>query len=120
MTRPVYELKAEFFRTLGHPARIRILEVLRDGEANVADIAGAVGVSGSTLSQHLATLRRADVISSRRDGSQVIYQVVDPRVFQLLQIGREILTTTLEGSKEVLDDLARLRLDHDDRAGTVR
>lgn len=119
MTRPVYELKAEFFKTLGHPARIRILEVLRDGEANVADIAEAVGVSGSTLSQHLATLRRAEVISSRRDGSQVIYQVVDPRVFQLLQIGREILTTTLQGSREVLDDLAQLRLDHDQHSSTV-
>lgn len=119
MTRPVYELKAEFFKTLGHPARIRILEVLRDGEASVADIADAVGVSGSTLSQHLATLRRADVISSRRDGSQVIYQVVDPRVFRLLQIGRQILTTTLEGSRELLDDLAQLRLDHDKHGSAV-
>jgi DNA-binding transcriptional ArsR family regulator len=119
VTRPVYELKAELFKTLGHPARIRILEVLRDGEANVADIADAVGVSGSTLSQHLATLRRADVISSRRDGSQVIYQVVDPRVFQLLLIGREILTTTLEGSRELLNDLAQLRLDEDQHRSTV-
>jgi ArsR family transcriptional regulator len=119
MTRPVYELKAEFFKTLGHPARIRILEVLQAGEASVADIAEAVGVSGSTLSQHLATLRRADVISSRRDGSQLIYQIVDPRVFQLLQIGREILTSTLEGSRELLDDLAKLRLDHDEHGSTV-
>jgi DNA-binding transcriptional ArsR family regulator len=110
MIRPVYELKAEFFRTLGHPARIRILEILRDGEANVADIAEAVGVSGSTLSQHLATLRHADVITSRREGPQVIYRVVDPRIFELLQVGREILTTTLEGSRELIDDLAQLRL----------
>ncbi|MBS3940492.1 MAG: winged helix-turn-helix transcriptional regulator [Actinobacteria bacterium] len=111
MTRPVYELKAGLFKTLGHPVRIRILEVLRAGESNVADIAGHVGVSGSTLSQHLATLRRSGVVESRRDGSLVIYRVVDPRVFQLLEVGRQILSTTLEGSQEVLADLGRMSYD---------
>ena len=108
MPRPVYELKADLFRTLGHPVRIRILEVLRAGEANVGDIAAAVGVGGSTLSQHLATLRRADIVTSRRDGSQLHYTVVDPRVFQLLETGRQMLTTTLEGNQEVLADLEQL------------
>lgn len=111
MPRPVYELKAEFFKTLGHPVRIRILEVLRHGEATVGDIAAAVGVSGSTLSQHLATLRRADVITARREGSALIHTVVDPRIFQLLQIGRQMLTTSLEGSQEVLADLEQLTAD---------
>ncbi len=106
MSRPVYELKAELFKTLGHPARIRVLEVLRDGPANVADIAAAVGISGSTLSQHLATLRRAGVLVSERQGSSVIYTVVDERVFTLLEVGRAMLTTSLEGSKELLADLA--------------
>ncbi len=108
MPRPVHELKAEFFKTLGHPARIRILEVLRDGPASVADIADAIGVSGSTLSQHLATLRRSDVLASERQASSVIYTVVDPRVFTLLEIGRAMLTTSLEGSQELLADLADL------------
>lgn len=114
MTRPVYELKAEFFKTLGHPVRIRILEVLQqEGECSVTDIADAVGVGGSTLSQHLATLRRADVVTSRRDGSQVFYEVADRRVFTLLQIGRQILTTSLEGSQDVLADLEQLTVDHE-------
>jgi ArsR family transcriptional regulator len=114
MTRPVYELKADFFKTLGHPVRIRILEVLQQvGECGVTDISDAVGVGGSTLSQHLATLRRADVVSSRREGSQVLYQVVDTRVFKLLQIGRQILTTSLEGSQDVLADLEQLTVDHE-------
>ncbi len=108
MSRPVYERKAEFFKTLGHPARIRILEVLIDGPAHVADIAAAVGVTGSTLSQHLAILRRSDVLSSERHGSMVIYQVVDPRVFSLLEIGRQMLTTSLEGSQELLADLEEM------------
>lgn len=108
MTRPVYELKAELFKTLGHPVRIRILEVLRAGESNVADIATAVGVGGSTLSQHLTTLRRSGVVGSHRDGSLVIYRVTDPRVFQLLEVGRQILTTSLESDQEMLADLGRM------------
>ncbi len=108
MPRPVYEVKAELFKTLGHPVRIRILEVLRAGESNVADIAAAVGVSGSTLSQHLATLKRADVVEARRQGSLVIYRVNDPRVFELLEVGRQMLTTSLSGSAELLADLERM------------
>ncbi|MEX1164944.1 MAG: metalloregulator ArsR/SmtB family transcription factor [Nitriliruptor sp.] len=108
MTRPVYELKAELFKTLGHPVRIRVLEVLRAGASNVADIAEAVGVGGSTLSQHLTTLRRSGVVDSHRDGSTVIYQVTVPRVFELLEVGRQILTTSLENDQEVLADLGRM------------
>jgi len=109
VTRPVYELKAELFKTLGHPVRIRILEVLRAGESNVADIAEVVGVGGSTLSQHLTTLRRSGVVESHREGSLVIYRITDPRVFQLLEVGRQILTTSLENDQELLADLGRMR-----------
>lgn len=108
MPRPIYEVKAELFKTLGHPARIRILEVLRAGEASVADIARVVEVQGSTLSQHLAALRRADVLTSRREGSSVIYAVTDARVFQLLEIGRQLLTTSLEGQGDLLADLRQM------------
>ena len=108
MARPVYELKAELFKTLGHPARIRILEALRSGESTVAGISEAIGISGSTLAQHLATLRRANVVSSRRDGSLAIYEVVDPGVFQLLETGRRMLTTSLSGSAEILADLEQM------------
>ena len=111
MPRPVYEVKAELFRTLGHPLRIRILEVLRGGETGVTEIAEEVGVGGSTLSQHLATLRRADIVTSRRDGSAVLYTVVDPRVFELLEVGRKLLTTSLEGTQQTLADLERLSFD---------
>ncbi|MEX0952668.1 MAG: metalloregulator ArsR/SmtB family transcription factor [Nitriliruptoraceae bacterium] len=108
MTLPVYALKADLFKTLGHPVRIRILEVLRASESNVADIAEAVGVKGSTLSQHLTTLRRSGIVESHRDGSLVIYRVTDPRVFQLLEVGRQILTTSLEGNEQLLADLGRM------------
>lgn len=111
MSRPVYEVKAELFKALGHPARIRILHALRDGEASVTDIARKVEVTGSTLSQHLAVLRRADVVATRREGSSIRYALADPRVLQLLEIARQLLTTSLEDRHVLLADLEELALE---------
>lgn len=108
MSRPVYELKAELFKTLGHPVRIRVLETLREGPSSVADIAQAAGASGSTLTQHLNTLRRSGLVESHRQGSQVICTVTDPRVFQLLEVGRAVLTGTLESSGDTLTELRQM------------
>ena len=62
MTTPIYQVKAEFFKTLGHPARIRILEVLRDGERPVSELIPEVGIEASHLSQQLGLMRRANLI----------------------------------------------------------
>ena len=82
MTRPIYRVKAEFFKTLGHPARIRVLEVLRDGERPVNELIPEVGIEPSHLSQQLAILRRANLVRSRKVGSSVLYSVSEPRVFE--------------------------------------
>ena len=68
VTTPIYQVKAEFFKTLGHPARIRVLEVLREGERTVSDLAPAVGIEASHLSQQLAVLRRANLVQARKEG----------------------------------------------------
>ena len=75
MTRPIYRVKAEFFKTMGHPARIRILELLRDGERPVSELIPEVGIEPSHLSQQLAILRRANLVRSRKEGSSVLYSV---------------------------------------------
>ncbi len=108
MTRPVYELKAEFFKTLGHPARIRILEILRDGELPVSELIPLVGLEASHLSQQLAVLRRANVVRSRRDGSTVLYTVVDPRIHQLLAVAKTIITSSLGETLDLLEELEAL------------
>ena len=69
MARPVYQLKAEFFKTLGHPARIRILEVLREGEHTVGDLVPKVGIESSHLSHQLAVLRRNRIVETRKAGA---------------------------------------------------
>jgi ArsR family transcriptional regulator len=105
-TPPIYRLKAEFFRLLGHPARVRILELLRDGERSVGDLQAALGLDSSGTSQHLTAMRRQGLLESRRVGTSVYYSVKDPRMFQLLEIARQVLTGRLEETRELLGDLA--------------
>jgi DNA-binding transcriptional ArsR family regulator len=102
---PIYEVKAQLFKTLGHPARIRILEVLSDGPRSVSALQPDVGIESSHLSQQLAVLRRAGVVESDRDGSSVIYTIADPQILDLLAVAKEILTTALTGAQELLSDL---------------
>jgi DNA-binding transcriptional ArsR family regulator len=103
---PVYRLKADFFRLLGHPVRVRVLELLRDGERTVGDLQAALALDSGGTSQHLTAMRRQGILESRKDGAKVYYRVKDPRVFQLLATAREILTTQLEESRAMLGDLA--------------
>ena len=108
MTRPIYQVKAEFFKTLGHPARIRILEVLREGERPVNELIPEVGIEPSHLSQQLAVLRRANLVRSRKVGSSVLYSVSEPRVFELLEVAKSILTSSLTETRELLEELEGL------------
>jgi len=105
VTRPIYQVKAEFFKTLGHPARIRVLEVLRDGECSVGELIPAVGIEPSHLSQQLGILRRANILQVRKQGATVRYSVTDPRIFDLLEVARAILTSSLAGSSQLLAEL---------------
>ncbi|MCB0864502.1 MAG: helix-turn-helix transcriptional regulator [Solirubrobacterales bacterium] len=104
-SQPIHRVKAEFFRVLGHPARVRILELLREGERSVGDLQGALGIESSGTSQHLGTLRRLGVLESRRDGTSVYYSVKDPRMFELLEVAREILASHYEGTQVLLGEL---------------
>ncbi len=105
MTAPIYQVKADFFKTLGHPARIRILELLRSGEQSVSELIPGVGLEASHLSQQLGSLRRANIVTGRKDGSNVYYSVRDERVFQLLEVAKAILTTSLTETRDLLAEL---------------
>jgi ArsR family transcriptional regulator len=105
MTRPIYQVKADFFKTLAHPARIRVLELLRDGERSVGELIPEVGLESSHLSQQLAVLRRANVLQARKDGTTVRYSVTDERMFELLEVAKAIITSTLAESTELIAQL---------------
>jgi DNA-binding transcriptional ArsR family regulator len=102
----VYELKAGLFRALGHPARVRILELLRDGERSVGSLQGELGLESGATSQHLAALRRVGLVESRREGTSVFYRAADETVFDLLEAGRGLVTRQLEGQQLLLRELS--------------
>ena len=105
MSRPLYQAKAEFFKTLGHPARIRVLELLSEREHAVGEMLPEVGIEATSLSQQLAVLRRAGLVTFRKEGSTVRYSLTSPQVAELLAVARRILTEVLTGQVELLADL---------------
>ncbi len=102
---PLYQAKAEFFRMLGHPVRIRVLELLQDGPMPVRDLRCAVEVEPSNLSQQLAVLRRSGIVTATRDGSTVVYALAGGDVAELMRAARRILTEMLAGQEELLAQL---------------
>jgi DNA-binding transcriptional ArsR family regulator len=103
---PVYQLKAEMFRVLGHPVRVRMLELLREGELPVRELQRQLDLDSSGASQHLAALRKLGLLASRREGTSVYYRIKDPRTNELLDVARQILTSNLEQSQVLLGELA--------------
>ncbi len=93
---PLYQAKAEFFRTLGHPVRIRVLELLQNGPRPVRELLAEIDVEASSLSQQLAVLRRTQLVNATRDGNTVVYELSTPDVADLLAAGRRILLDHLK------------------------
>jgi ArsR family transcriptional regulator len=98
-------VKAGLFRVLGHPARVRIIELLREGERSVGALQEGLGLESGATSQHLAALRRVGLVESRREGTSVYYRVEDERVFDLLEAGRGIITRQLSEQQSILSEL---------------
>jgi ArsR family transcriptional regulator len=100
-------LKAEFFKTLAHPVRIRVLELLSEREHSVGEMLPHVQVEPSSLSQQLAVLRRSGLVTTRKEGAVVFYALASDQVAELLAVARGILTSVLAGQAELLDGLRR-------------
>ena len=98
--------EGRLFRTLGHPARVRILELLRDGEHSVGALQEALGLDSGGTSQHLAALRRIGLVESRKEGTSVYYRASDPQVFALLDVGRALIARSLQEQQVLLEELA--------------
>lgn len=99
-------MKAELFKALAHPARVRALEILADGEHTVGELQPLVGIESSHLSQQLGVLRRAGLVSTRKQGSSVIYTLKDPLVAELLATAKQLLLASLTETRDLLADLS--------------
>lgn len=102
---PLSETKAELFKALGHPARIRCLEVLASGERSVGELQPLVGIELSHLSQQLGVLRRAGLVSSRKSGSSVYYAIKDPELVELMVVARRLLLGSLQETHALIAGL---------------
>lgn len=101
----MHDFKAELFKTLSHPTRLRILDALREGELTVGDVQERLDVPQSTASQHFAALRSRDLVEARREGTSVWYRVSDETIWQLLDMARDIYERRLHKHREAFEAL---------------
>lgn len=97
--------KADFFKALSHPARIKILELLRGGELSVTELQERLGIESSSVSQNLSVLRHKRIVDSRKVGTTVFYWVRDPAIFDLLDVARRIFNNQLLDARSTLEQL---------------
>ena len=101
-------LKAEFFRAMAHPMRIRILELLSaKGEQSVQALQAELSVDQPIISQQRAKLRAHTIVISRKEGTTVVYALADPRIADLLKVAKDVLNRRLAGTKTLLHELRR-------------
>ena len=111
MATQLHQVKAQFFRMVGHPVRIHILELLQDGPKPVSELVAALGVEPPNASQQLALLRRSGLVVSTRHGSTVVYALAEGEVTDLLRIARRILLSVLADRDAALEQLHHAEAD---------
>jgi ArsR family transcriptional regulator len=104
-TTPLHQMKAEFFKTLSHPVRVRVLELLSQREWSVGELLSELQIEPSNLSQQLAVLRRAGLVTTRKEGSTVYYSLISDQVADLMAVARSILTSVLSEQTHLLTTL---------------
>ena len=102
MDTQLQQFKAEFFKALAHPLRIRILELLRTGDKFVNELQAELSVDGSVVSQQLALLRNKNIVIGIKDGTKVTYSVKDPLIFEMLDITRKVFNNSLNDTITML------------------
>jgi DNA-binding transcriptional ArsR family regulator len=105
MPQQVANFKAEFFKALAHPVRIRIVDCLRGGEKGVSKLSEMLQIEPANVSQQLAVLRSRDIVTARKSGSSVFYSVSDPALFKMLDVAKAIFNNHLLGVREMLTEM---------------
>ena len=100
--RPISDAKADLFKALAHPARVRVLELLAEGEHTIGELAEQAGLELSHLSQQVTVLRRAGIVDSRRVKSTVICSLRDPQTAELLAVARRMISKNLRQGQALL------------------
>ncbi len=99
----LYKIKADFCKTLADPTRQMMITELRSGEKTVGEIAEALEIMQSMASHHLAILRGKGVVEARREGANVYYNMVNPKIGEACDMVHQILLTQMVKNKEFAD-----------------
>ncbi|RIH86900.1 putative HTH-type transcriptional regulator [Calidithermus terrae] len=102
MPSALHRFKAEFFKALGHPVRLAVLDALREGEKSVGRLVEELGLEQPSLSQQLGVLRQRGFVEARKEGTSVYYRTADPDVYAFLDLGRAIFERQLAQSGALL------------------
>lgn|GEM_PF-796565 len=100
----IFELQAKLCATMANATRLRIIEVLKHGEASVGAIAEALGCTVSTASQHLRLMRTANLVGARKEGQTVYYRLRSPKVVECCQMVRNLLIEDLQQQGRIARD----------------
>lgn len=103
--RSIFDLQAELCKTMGNAARLQIVHVLREGPMRVSDIVETTGLAQAKVSQHLAILRAYGVVSTKREGRDVIYRIANPKLVRVCDLMREVLAEQADERIEVFEAL---------------
>lgn len=106
MTKELYEQHARMCRVFTAPARLELLNLLRDGEKSVSELAGLTGLNQPNVSQHLAVMRERGLVAARREANTSYYRVTDDRIFIAFDLIREMLLERLEQQGNLAASLA--------------
>ncbi|HEO8419667.1 ArsR/SmtB family transcription factor [Niallia sp. FSL W8-0635] len=103
MNLDIQQFKADFFKALAHPLRIKILEILAQGDKSVNEILELLELEGSAVSQQLSILRSKNIVIGNKDGNRVIYSLRDPAIIELLSVAKKIFNNHLIDTITILD-----------------
>jgi ArsR family transcriptional regulator len=100
-----YEIQAELGRAIGHPLRMEIMDLLRDGQLSVSEIASATSHPATAISQNLAVLRNAGIVVGRRDRNNILYHIANPKITSVCDLLREVLNEQIGKRAEIMGSL---------------
>jgi DNA-binding transcriptional ArsR family regulator len=99
----IYAYHAEMCQVFSHPKRLEVINVLRDGEVSVTDLAQRLGLTIGNLSQHLSMMRERHILLSRKEGNMVYYRIANPKLIRCFDMMREMLFEQIRQDAALLD-----------------
>jgi len=103
LNKRIFELHARVCKTLSHPKRLEIVDLLRDGkEIGVSEMAERIGITKANVSQHLSLMRQQNIVKTRRDGIAILYSLANPKILVVYDALRKALKEQLEADGKLL------------------